>query len=132
MSRKFPHILRHLWIQKNAKIVTWNKKEFNQLNVPWLHDTSTRDIYLSESAESPLELFQKFFTDEFCGLLAEQTNIHFMNKTGRASDVTKEEIKKFLGISIIMGNLKFPRLRMYWQSKYCVPIISETMIGYTR
>ena len=50
-----------------------------------------------------------------------------MTKTGRASDVTKEELKKFLGISIIMGNLKFPRLRMYWQSKYRVPIIRETM-----
>ena len=50
-----------------------------------------------------------------------------MTKTGRASDVTKEELKKFLGINIIMGNLKFPRLRMYWQSKYRVPIIRETM-----
>ena len=26
-----------------------------------------------------------------------------------------------------MGNLKFSRLKMYWQSKYRVPIISETM-----
>ena len=107
---------------KNAKIVTWHKKEFDQTDVAWLHDTSTRDIYLSESAESPLVLFQKFFTDELCWLLAEQTNIPFMTKTGRASDVMKEEKKKLLGINIIMGNLKFPRLRTYWQSKYCVPI----------
>ena len=88
---------------------------------------STRDIYFSESTKSPLELFQKFFKDEFYGLLAEQTNICFMTKTGTASEVTKEEIKKFLGISIIMGNLNFRSLRMYWQSKHCVPIISETM-----
>ena len=88
---------------------------------------STRYIYVLESAKSQLELFQKFFADELCGLLVEQTNIRFITKTGRASDVTKEEIKKFLGISIIMGNLKFQRLSMYWQSKYRVPIISETM-----
>ena len=50
-----------------------------------------------------------------------------MTKTGRTSDVVKEEVKKFLGICIIMGNLKFPRLRMYWQTKYIVQIISETM-----
>ena len=50
------------------------------------------DIYLSESAKSALELFQKFFADELCGLLADQNNICHMTKTGRASDVTKEEI----------------------------------------
>ena len=26
-----------------------------------------------------------------------------------------------------MGNLKFSRLKMYWQSKYRMPIISETI-----
>ena len=51
---------------------------------------------------------------KLCGFLAEQTNIRFMTKTVRARYVKKEEIKKFLGISIIIGNLKFPRLRMYW------------------
>ena len=91
MSRKFPHILQYLWIQKNAKIVIWHKKEFDQPDVPWLRDTSNGDIYLSESAKSALELFQKFFADELCGLLADQNNICHMTKTGRASDVTKEE-----------------------------------------
>ena len=67
---------------KNAKIVTWHQTEFDQSDVPWFYDTSTRDIYLLESAESPLELFQKFFTDELCGLLAEQTNNCFVIKTG--------------------------------------------------
>ena len=108
---------------ENAKIVSGHKNKFYQLDVPLLQDMSTRDIYFSEDAKSPFELFQKFFKDKFCGLLAEQTNICFMTKTGTASEVTN----KFLGISIIMGNLNFRSLRMYWQYKHCVPIISETM-----
>ena len=67
---------------KNAKIVTWHQTEFDQSDVPWFYDTSTRDIYLLESAESPLELFQKSFTDELCGLLAEKTDNCFVIKTG--------------------------------------------------
>ena len=78
---------------KNTKAVAWHKKDFDQPDVPWLHDTRTRDIYLLESSESPFELLQKFFTDELRGLLAKQANIPFMTKTVRASDATKEKIK---------------------------------------
>ena len=75
---------------KNASTATWHKKKFDQLDVPWVHDMNTRDIYLSESAESPLEFFQRFFTGELWEFLAEQTNIRFMTKTSRTSDMTKE------------------------------------------
>ena len=51
-----------------------------------------------------------------------------MIKTGKTYNVTEEEIKKFLGICIIMGNLKFPRLLLQWKTKCCVPIIHETMM----
>ena len=113
---------------KKAKKVIWHNKQFEQPDWQWLHDTSTRDANVSASYESALELFQKFFANELYGLLAEQTNTRLMMKTGKNYNVTETKIKKFLGICIIMGNLKFPRLLLEWKTKCCVPIIHETMM----
>ena len=112
---------------KKAKKVIWHNKQFEQPDWQLLHDTSTRDADVSASYESTLELFQNFFANELYGLLAEETNIRFMMETGKTYNVTEEEIKKSLGICIIMGSLKFPLLLLQWQTKYCVPIIRETM-----
>lgn len=112
---------------EKAKKVIWHNKQFERPDWQLLHDTSTRDADVSASYESTLELFQNFFANELYGLLAEETNIRFMMETGKTYNVTEEEIKKSLGICIIMGSLKFPRLLLQWQTKYCVPIIRETM-----
>ena len=37
------------------------------------------------------------------------------------------ELKVFFGISMVMSNLKFPRLQMFWSKKFRVPIICEKM-----
>ena len=33
--------------------------------------------------------------------------------SGKEINTTKKEMNKFFGVLIIMGNLKFPRIRMY-------------------
>ena len=41
--------------------------------------------------------------------------------------LTPTEMQKFMGICILMGNLNYPRLRMYWQTSYHVPGIADVM-----
>ena len=36
-------------------------------------------------------------------------------------------MQKFMSICILMGNLNYPRLRMYWQTSYGVPGIADVM-----
>lgn len=36
-------------------------------------------------------------------------------------------MKIFIAINIIMGHLKFPRIRMYWVAKTRVPLIADKM-----
>ena len=36
-------------------------------------------------------------------------------------------MRKFMGICILMGNLNYPRLRMYWQTSYHAPGIADVM-----
>ena len=34
-----------------------------------------------------------------------------------------------LGIHLAMGNLGFPRVRMYWMKQYRIPLIADTMLA---
>ena len=36
-------------------------------------------------------------------------------------------MKRFLGICIQLGNLQYPRLRIYWESNFRVPCIADTI-----
>ena len=66
-----------------------------------------------------------FFTDELWDLLVVETN-HFAamkwqnitSPSGRPwHDVTIEEMKAFIGMLMLMGICKLPRLYMYWTTK---------------
>lgn len=37
------------------------------------------------------------------------------------------EMKRLIGIHIIMGNLKYPRVRLYWEKNFEVNIIAQNM-----
>lgn len=56
------------------------------------------------------------------------TNLYAtQNNIARFSPTTKEEIKVFFGIHILLGNLKFPKARIYWSASLGVAIIKENM-----
>ena len=59
--------------------------------------------------------------------IAEQTNIRYMMETGPDLRCSAGEIQKFLGLSIIMGTIKLPRIHMYWKQGFRIPIIADTM-----
>ena len=85
---------------------------------------------------SPVQLFCRFFTDEVWDLLVTETNryskLNFPKQRFARpwQDITVEDMKAFVGLLIIMGVLKLPRLEMYWQVESDVlrtPGISSVM-----
>lgn len=44
------------------------------------------------------------------------------------TDINKDELRKFLGLSMLMGNLRFPSLKLYWSQN---PLYSHPIFGMT-
>ena len=72
--------------------------------------------------------FNTMFTDDMWDLIVNETNrYHDQQVTtepnkhkGKWSPVTREEMEAFLGITILMGIVKLPRLEMYWSNNNLV------------
>ena len=73
---------------------------------------------------SEMDLFCRFFfTDEVWDLLTTETNRYAARLRGQClhtspqpwNDVTITELKAFIGILILMGIRRLPRLRLYWK-----------------
>ena len=45
--------------------------------------------------------------------------------SGKELNTTKKEMREVFGVSIMMGNLKFPRISMYWGSSNRVKLILD-------
>ena len=101
--------------------IIWQKKEFDKFDSTRLHDHTAND------QTSPVNLVGKYFTHQIYSLLAEQTNKSYLQKTGNEFNITPSEMKQFIGICILIGNLNFARLRMYWGTNYRIPCIANAM-----
>lgn len=77
--------------------------------------------------------FDQMFTDDIWDMIVKETNGYHdrqaasqPNKHKRKWDpVTKHEMEAFIGIVIHMGNVKFPRMTIYWSTDNLVHQESE-------
>ena len=76
---------------------------------------------------SPLQYFKLFWGDALMTLLAEQTNLYSVQKTGQSIATTKQEIEKFIGIEIHMSIVRMPSYTMYWAAETRYPCIADVM-----
>ena len=76
---------------------------------------------------SLLQLVEQMWPSSLFTTIAEQTNIRYMMESGKELRCSAGEIQKFLGLSIIMGTIKLPRIHMYWKQGFRIPIIADTM-----
>lgn len=74
------------------------------------------------SAETPIEFFQLFMTDDILLRMSLETNRYYKQLNAQKPspmkwiDTTIEEIKAFLGVSIAIGLVNLPELDDYWRS----------------
>ena len=76
---------------------------------------------------TPFEYFKLFWRDELNELIAEQTNLYSMHKTGDSIKTDKDEIQKYVGIHLRMGVVQLPSYRMYWSQNMRCPQIADVM-----
>lgn len=76
---------------------------------------------------SPTEYFSDYYDDDFYESMALCTNLYYLRKTGRVLNTTKHEIKKLIGIHLVMGILSYPRIAMYWRRNINIEMITSAM-----
>ncbi|KAG5882855.1 hypothetical protein JTB14_000631 [Gonioctena quinquepunctata] len=64
-----------------------------------------------------LDYFKMYFDNSDVENMCACTNLKYRIEHDKAMNLSLEEIRKFLGISILMSCLKFPQIKMYWVSK---------------
>ena len=88
----------------------WKKKAEAAVNTEFSSDAMTAfDI------ESPMDAFKLFFDDTLMDRLHFETNLKSVQK-GKPAEISKDEIKVFLGINMMMGYNHRPRLYQYWET----------------
>lgn len=105
--------------------VQWIKDAFYETrSVNWAASFEEEVIDLPE----PITFFEKYISEYIYEEMSAKTNLYATQQQfSRFSATNIAEIKKFVGIHILMGNLNLPRIKMYWDSSIGISIIKENM-----
>lgn len=78
--------------------------------------------------KDPIEYFYEYFDDETFKTIAFNTNLYAVQSgLSRYIPTNADEIKTLIAIHIVMGNLQFPRIRMYWEKKTMIKTVADNM-----
>ena len=88
----------------------WKKKPEPSGNITFVAPPK-KDLGCSE----PINYFFKFIDEEILEIFHYQSNLKSVQK-GKPSSITKDEIKVFLGITMMMGYHHVPSIQHYWSS----------------
>ena len=102
-------------------------------------------ISAQNGSVTPAMVFEQFFDDKIIDLMMVETNryaqqyiaAHVLRRTSRMRkwvDVTREEMKLFLGVVLTTGLIKCPHVEDYWKedSLFYHPLFHKIGISYNR
>ncbi|XP_049764452.1 piggyBac transposable element-derived protein 3-like [Schistocerca cancellata] len=82
---------------------------------------------------NPSKFFFEYFDKNFWKNVAGQTNLYHCQKNSKSLDTNTNEILSLVGIEILMGTLKLPQARLYWnivRGMRCLRYASFVWGGY--
>ena len=109
---------------KKKKKLHWKKKEF----FPSAADfTGSLPPPPDEELDS-IDYFYLMFGEKSIILLTNQSNLYSVQTTpNKPLNITKHEMKKFIGVLLMTGVYSFPQQRFFWMYDTRVPSISSVM-----
>jgi hypothetical protein len=96
-------------------------------NAPELNLRDIEEDILPEELPSPYDYFLEYFGDADFENMTYYTNLYAVQNQKKFKPTSVFEIKIFIGIQLIMGTLKFPRVRMYWEHNFQIKIVCDNM-----
>ncbi|KAK2726139.1 hypothetical protein QYM36_000557 [Artemia franciscana] len=108
-------------VAKEAKQYKWIKTEPEPRNITWKGSMPHYD-----EVQTPLDLFRMFITEDILSNIVDQTNLNAMRKKNPSLKLSLEELRRFLGVQMLMSILKLPAIRMYQNGIRYSPV-ADTM-----
>ena len=111
----------------------WHKREPDSCT--YVYNKTPGSTVPIPDGTSSLDIFCRFFTDEVWDLLVTETNRYAHDHPSTKpnarvyDDVDIDEMKAFIGVLILMGILRLPRLEMYWSTSELHKYISTPSIS---
>ena len=75
----------------------------------------------------PRDYFEMFWKPELNELIADQTNLYSVQRSGASVNTTQSEIETLIGMQMQMSIYLLPNYRMYWEKETRIPGISDVM-----
>lgn len=111
--------------KSKIKWIQGENVEYEARNIQWHSTLSTTPVV---DLPPPVDFFTKYIPDQILQQMADMTNLYATQKNiARFSPTNLDEIKIFIAVHIIMGNLQFPRVCMYWHRSMGIPLVKDSI-----
>lgn len=97
------------------QFVNWRKQNIDPVMTNFEESTGPSSEVPADITK-PIDFFLLLF-DEAIGLITEQTNLYATQKKRNFTPTSKQEMKIFIAINLLMGIKKSPSFRDYWSSR---------------
>lgn len=100
----------------------WKNVPFEKRSLP-IQSTCQNEI----AVKTPMSYFAKYFPEEHFQDACFFTKMYALQTHGNILPIKSSHIKKLYGCHILMGCIKYPRVRMYWAEGYAIEIIQNSL-----
>lgn len=85
--------------------------------------------FVSDGPENSdvISYLNQYISDDIVNLIVTKTNQTAVRKTGRTLGLDISECYRYIGITFVMASVNYPFLRMYWEKKWRVAVVADTM-----
>lgn len=108
-----------------------SKKDIRWVQMPFkptkINLRNIEEDILPDELPTPLDYFLEYFGETDFENMAYFTNLYAVQNQKKFKPTSVFEIKIFIGIQLMMGSLKFPRVRMYWEQNFQIKVVSDNM-----